>query len=245
MLSQLSPLSPTESQDIMDSLNGKIVRTFQYAIVLAFFRFITTLLSFWFVDFQVIWIFAFLSGFLSVIPVLSSWVIWVPATLFLFARDGIFSGSWLVVAGSHILLIVVDTFLYNNFFKDQKPEVLGIAIVLGIYAFGWSGVVKGPLSVGITITLLDIYLTYMNASNTTTSTGTTTTATDNSKTPMAIAKRTARKSLTRVAQLFANDDDQDNEDNEFVTPHRKLHQLQQAQLQQQLQQKRKNNEILQ
>jgi hypothetical protein len=161
ILSQMSPLSERESQDIMESLNSKIIGTFKYAIVLAFCRFVAALISFWYAEFQVIWIPAFLSGLLSIIPVLSSWIVWIPTSLFLLARDGFWSTPWAFMVLVHILLIVVDTFLYNNFFKDQKPEVLGLSIVLGIYAFGGTGIIKGPLSVGLTITLLEIYLKYM------------------------------------------------------------------------------------
>lgn len=35
---------------------------------------------------KVVWVFSFVSGFLAVVPILSSWLIWIPATIVLIAR---------------------------------------------------------------------------------------------------------------------------------------------------------------
>lgn len=165
LLRQYSPLTDHESEKIFNSVASKIENTFNYAMALAFCRFVITWISFWYANFKIIWVFSFLSGFLSIIPVLSSWIVWIPAAIFCISRDGIWSTPWFVIIAANVGLILLDSILYNSFFKgdkDQRPEVLGISIILGVYAFGWTGIFKGPLSVGLTITLMRIYKEYMN-----------------------------------------------------------------------------------
>ena len=103
-----------------------------------------------------------MSSFLSVIPLISNWIIWIPATVFVLSRDGLLSVSWVVIAVSHISLYVIDTIIYSNFFKKQNPTVLGVAILLGVYVFNSSGVIKGPLWISLGICLFDIANRYIN-----------------------------------------------------------------------------------
>ncbi len=163
-LRSYSPLTKTETKKIANSVASKVVNTFYYAMVLAACRFMTTWMTFYYSQFKIIWVFSFISGFLSIIPIISSWVVWIPAAIFCIARDGLWSTPWFVIVAAHMGLYAVDSWLYTSFFKgdtDQRPEVLGVSIILGVYAFGWTGVFKGPLSIGLTITLMQIYKEYM------------------------------------------------------------------------------------
>jgi predicted PurR-regulated permease PerM len=148
-LRSYSPLTKSETKKISNSVASKVVNTIYYAMVLAACRFITTWITFYYSQFKIIWVFSFISGFLSIIPLISSWVVWFPAAIFCIARDGLWSTPWFVIVAAHMGLYLVDSALYTSFFKgdaDQRPEVLGVSIILGVYAFGWTGVFKGPVS---------------------------------------------------------------------------------------------------
>ncbi|KAL0478922.1 hypothetical protein AKO1_007835 [Acrasis kona] len=165
LLKQYSPLTHSESEKIFASVTSKVVNTFNYACSLALCKFVVTWLTFYYSEFQIVYVFSFMSGFLSIVPIISSWVVWAPAAVFCVARDGLWSTSWLVIVLAHLGSIILDSVLYTSFFKgdtEQQPQVLGVSIILGVYAFGWTGVFKGPLSVGLTITLMRIYSEYIS-----------------------------------------------------------------------------------
>jgi predicted PurR-regulated permease PerM len=128
-------LGRQESEAVVKSVYENVIKTFSYALLLAIVKFLITLISFWFAEFEVIWVFAFVSGFLTIIPILSSWIIWVPATILLISRDGISSGSWVLMVSLNIGGIFIDNALYSMYFKDQKPQIIGMSIILGIYRF--------------------------------------------------------------------------------------------------------------
>lgn len=160
-LADLSPLTPGESKRLIGKLNERVVMTFYYAGLLAFVRFTVTLISFWMVQIEVLWIFAFLSGFLAIVPVFSSWLIWVPTTCFLMIRDGVWSYTWIFMLLVNLFPAVIDSYVLLPIFEDQYPDILGLSIILGVYTFGWSGVLIGPLLFASSIGLKEIYKNYM------------------------------------------------------------------------------------
>lgn len=161
-LRRLSPLNAAENQLVLSVLHDKVLKTFILSLLLATFRFLVALACFTHAGFQVRWVFSFASGFLAIVPVLSSWLIWLPATIVLVARDGIWSTPWVVMVGAHVLAYLFDYALYSWVgIGDQKPEVIGMAFVMGVYAFGAYGVLLGPLVSGAMLALVDIYKIYL------------------------------------------------------------------------------------
>eukprot|EP01080_Neovahlkampfia_damariscottae_P010259 gene10259-2678_t len=145
-LKNLSPLGSKETEAVVTSIYENVIKTFSYALLLAIVKFLITLVSFWIADFEVIWVFAFVSGFLTIIPILSSWIIWLPATVLIIARDGISSPSWIIMISLNISGIFIDNAIYKVYFKDQKPELIGMSIIFGMYTWGPQGVLYGPIS---------------------------------------------------------------------------------------------------
>jgi predicted PurR-regulated permease PerM len=161
-LHRLSPFDATENQLILSVLHDKVLKTFKLSLLLATFRFLVALACFTYAAFDVRWVFSFASGFLAIVPVLSSWLIWLPASIVLVARDGFWSTGWVVMVGAHMLAYVADYGLYSWVgVGDQKPEVIGMAFVMGVYAFGAYGVLIGPLVSGAMLALVDIYKVYL------------------------------------------------------------------------------------
>jgi len=117
--------------------------------------------SFYLANVEIYWTFSFASAILSIIPIIGAYVIWIPVSLFVFARDGPF--MFCIFVGINLLGFLADTMIYNNLFANQNPNLLSVALILGLYAFGWSGLFKGPLIVGITSALLTVYTTKPSA----------------------------------------------------------------------------------
>jgi predicted PurR-regulated permease PerM len=113
-------------------------------------------------------------AFTSLIPVIGTWLIWVPAAIFLFL-----SGRWgygiFMVLWCGILVSSIDNFIRPMFMKESggggSMLLIFFSILGGLHLFGFIGLLYGPLIVGLTLVLLYIYslefktfLTYLDKS---------------------------------------------------------------------------------
>jgi predicted PurR-regulated permease PerM len=98
-------------------------------------------------------------GFLSLLPVVGAWPVWIPATIYLFS-----TGHW----GRAIALIAICGALGGSIDNILRPLLLGgraslngllvfISVLGGIAVFGILGVVLGPIVVATTVGILDVY----------------------------------------------------------------------------------------
>lgn len=98
-----------------------------------------------------------LVAFLSLIPLVGTWLVYVPSTLFLFA-----TAPWYVAVGFFISVIIVDSFLFYAVirpkFLDERthlyPLAIFLAIIGGIASFGPIGLVYGPLIMSMFLALM-------------------------------------------------------------------------------------------
>jgi predicted PurR-regulated permease PerM len=107
-------------------------------------------------------------GFLSLLPVVGAWPVWVPATIWLFS-----TGRW----GRGILLIAICGALGAAIDNILRPALLGgrtslngllifISVLGGIAVFGILGIVLGPIVVATSVGILDVYSGMSEAENT-------------------------------------------------------------------------------
>ena len=98
-------------------------------------------------------------GFLSLLPVVGAWPVWIPATIWLFST-GHFARALLLIAICGGLGSAIDSIL--------RPVILGgrsslngllvfISVLGGIAVFGVLGVVLGPIVVATAVGILDVY----------------------------------------------------------------------------------------
>jgi len=98
-------------------------------------------------------------GFLSLLPVVGAWPIWIPAAIYLFSTGH---------AGRAILLIAICGGLGSTIDNILRPLLLGgraslngllvfISVLGGIAVFGALGVVLGPIVVATAIGIVDVY----------------------------------------------------------------------------------------
>jgi predicted PurR-regulated permease PerM len=98
-------------------------------------------------------------GFLSLLPVVGAWPVWVPAAIYLFSTGR---------PARAIILISICGAVGGTIDSILRPALLGgraslngllvfISVVGGIAVFGVLGVVLGPILVATAIGLLDAY----------------------------------------------------------------------------------------
>lgn len=98
-------------------------------------------------------------AFASLVPVVGTALIWIPATGYLLLigswKSAIFFGLWCaVVVGS------IDNFLRPMFMRGQagmSPFYIFLAILGGVQIFGLAGLLYGPLIIGFAMIMLLIY----------------------------------------------------------------------------------------
>jgi predicted PurR-regulated permease PerM len=98
-------------------------------------------------------------GFSSLVPVIGTALIWVPAVGYLLIlgkwKTALFLAAWCIV-----LVGSIDNFLRPLFMRgqgDMSPFFIFLAIIGGVQYFGLAGVLYGPLILGFASVMLYIY----------------------------------------------------------------------------------------
>jgi len=95
---------------------------------------------------------------LSMFPLLSAWIIWVPVSLYMALTSHTFEA--LVVAIPHVITTyVIDAEIFK-LVPGGGTTYVGLSVFLGIGAFGITGAILGPLLAGILGAILTIYKEY-------------------------------------------------------------------------------------
>ena len=102
---------------------------------------------------------AVLTGFASIVPLIGTGLIWIPASIYLFATShtwqGFFVFGWgLIVIG---LSDNVIRFALARKMADVHPIVTILGVIIGLKYFGITGLIFGPLIISYFLILLKIY----------------------------------------------------------------------------------------
>ncbi len=100
-----------------------------------------------------------LAIFTSIIPVLGSWVIWLPTSLLMMISGHILMGSLLLIYGM-VLVSSLDNLLRPYFLSRNSTLPLPVALIGtigGLYVFGLIGLILGPLILAYLLIVVDFY----------------------------------------------------------------------------------------
>jgi len=98
-------------------------------------------------------------AFASLIPLVGTALIWLPAAVFLFISGSVKSGIFLII-WSVVIVGMIDNLMRPLFMRgsaDMSTLLIFFSILGGISSFGLIGLLYGPLIFGITLVLLYIY----------------------------------------------------------------------------------------
>ncbi|GAB7023989.1 AI-2E family transporter [Salidesulfovibrio brasiliensis] len=100
-----------------------------------------------------------MTAFCSLVPVVGTGIIWVPAAIYLFITGqwqlGVFLTLWF-----SLIVVSIDTFLRPYFMREAAQVstfYIFLAILGGISAFGMLGILYGPLILSFLMVMLQIY----------------------------------------------------------------------------------------
>lgn len=109
---------------------------------------------------------AIVMTFFALIPFIGTWVVWMPASLFLGLSGYLKGETGMVWSGIGLffygLLIIstIDNFLKPIIVAERArvhPLLILIGIIGGLFVFGFIGLIIGPLTLALLQTLLQIY----------------------------------------------------------------------------------------
>lgn len=106
-----------------------------------------------------------MGAFFSLIPVVGTAIIWLPAGLYLILYEGNFLSGFLVMLFSFSSYMILENFIKPSML-DRKlnihPFLLFLSLLGGIQEFGIMGVIIGPVMVTIIVILWDFWVYYRN-----------------------------------------------------------------------------------
>ncbi len=101
---------------------------------------------------------------LGLLPFIGAAIVWVPATIYLFisasSGDRAWWGGWFLLLWGMIVVSLIDN-VVRPWVMKGKAELPAIpllfAVIGGLQAFGFVGLVIGPLVFSLLVTIIDIY----------------------------------------------------------------------------------------
>jgi predicted PurR-regulated permease PerM len=158
-LRSLSPLSPAETNRVFSRGIDTIHATVYGTLTIAAIQGTLGGLMFWILGLPAPVLWGIIMALLAVIPVLGAFVIWIPAAIWL-ASQGMWGKALVLTAWGGIVVAGIDNLIYPILVGNrlQQHTILAfISLVGGLMFFGASGIILGPLSVTITLLLLEIW----------------------------------------------------------------------------------------
>ena len=154
----MMPLSDEKAREILDR-TGEVIGASVYGVlVIAVVQGVLGGLAFWVLGLPSPLLWGVVMIFLSMIPMLGSFIVWVPAAIYL-----VLTGEW----GKAIMLAVWGALVIGSVDNFLRPKLVGertrlhellvfFSVLGGLQVFGVLGIVLGPVIVAITIALLDV-----------------------------------------------------------------------------------------
>jgi predicted PurR-regulated permease PerM len=155
---EMVPLSDSKAREIFDR-TGEVISASVYGVlVIAVIQGVLGGLAFWVLGLPSPLLWGVVMIFLSMIPMLGAFIVWVPAAIFL-AVTGHWPKALILAVWGGLVIGSVDNFLRPKLVGERTRlhELLVFFSVLGgLQVFGVLGIVLGPVIVAITLALLDV-----------------------------------------------------------------------------------------
>ncbi|MFN2454556.1 MAG: AI-2E family transporter [Pyrinomonadaceae bacterium] len=158
-LRDVLPLKRAQSHEIFARTRDIISASVYGVVIIAAIQGALGGLAFWVLGLPSALVWGVVMLFLSMIPLAGSFVVWVPAAIFL-AVTGHWGKAIILTAWGAVVIGSVDNFLRPKLVgeKTKLHELLIFFSVLGgLQVFGVLGLVIGPVIVAVTLALMDVF----------------------------------------------------------------------------------------
>lgn len=160
-LKEVLPLEKEEKEELLRRIYEMIIASLYGNVLVAIVQGSLGGIGFWIVGLPSPILWGSVMVLLSLLPLVGAYLVWVPASLWLFFGQGEL-GKALFLAGWGVLVVsTVDNLLRPLFISERvkvHPLLLFFAILGGIKAFGILGVVAAPVIVAFSLAIFDFYI---------------------------------------------------------------------------------------
>jgi predicted PurR-regulated permease PerM len=153
------PLEKEQAVSIMERARDVVGASVYGVLAIAVIQGTLGGLAFWVLGVPSPLVWGVVMTFLSMIPMLGSFLVWVPAAIYL-AVTGHYVKALLLVLWGTLVIGMIDNFLRPKLVggRTRLHELLIFFAVLGgLQVFGVLGIVMGPVVLAITMTLIEIF----------------------------------------------------------------------------------------
>ncbi len=159
VFSSLIPLPEARKSALLEK-TGEVLSAVLYGVFLtALVQGNLAFLGYWLVGLPSPLLLGLLTAFASIIPPLGTALVWVPASAYLFFSGEAGRGAILLVWGT--LVVASSDNLIRPYLISGRSEISFLTVLLGILgglaAFGLSGIIIGPIILGLFLAILENY----------------------------------------------------------------------------------------
>lgn len=168
LFKDLMPLSDSDKRKILARNRDVISATMYGGVLVGAVQGFLGGLAFWYLGLPAPLLWGFVMFMFSFLPTVGTAMIWIPASIYLFATGQASNGIILVIWGTFVIGLVDNVMRpYIVSGKTQlHPLLLFFSILGAVNAFGFIGIIAGPLIISVGQTLIEIYHDYIGKRNT-------------------------------------------------------------------------------
>jgi len=158
-LQSLLPLAHIESSQVTHKVRDMISAVVYGTLVVALVQGTLGGLIFWWLGLPAPLLWGAVMALVAVLPILGAAIVWIPAAAFLLL-EGHWEKALILALWGSVVIGLIDTLLYPLLMKDRlsmHTVPVFIAAMGGLFAFGATGIVLGPLILAVAIALLDVW----------------------------------------------------------------------------------------
>jgi predicted PurR-regulated permease PerM len=158
-LSALSPLTRAEMDHLYQRVSDTVHATIFGTLAVAGVQGLLGGFMFWCLGLPAAFLWGLVMALLAVVPVLGSFIVWVPAALFL-ALEGSWGKALILALWGLLVVGTVDNLLRPVLVGSrlkQHTVLAFLSVVGGLLVFGASGLILGPLVLTLTLVLLEVW----------------------------------------------------------------------------------------
>jgi len=161
-LTYLSPLGDKYDKDLYKKFTSTVRSTLKGALVIGGLQAITGGIIFAITGINGALIWAMVMFLLALVPILSSMIVWLPAGIIMLILGHIWQGVLILTVGI-VIMSTVDNLLRPIIIgkgSQMHPLLILFSTLGGIFAFGISGFIIGPVIAALLVSLWEMYEQY-------------------------------------------------------------------------------------
>ncbi|MBK6988247.1 MAG: AI-2E family transporter [Bacteroidetes bacterium] len=158
-LGEIIPFSPDKMDRFSKELEAQTKSNALGIPLLAICQGLFASLGYWIFGIPEPFFWGLMTGFFSLLPMVGSALIWVPAGLYKLSEGSNWQGIAIILYGILLIGMVDNVFrlVFQKKFADIHPMVTILGVIIGLQLFGVPGLIFGPLLIGYFILLLKIF----------------------------------------------------------------------------------------